>query len=86
MSTTTLHLTIDRIVLDGPTLAPAELPRMLAALENELHLLLADTHLTRIGAVDRVRAPDLSPGTASDPAALGRALARSLAHTLGGAP
>lgn len=82
---TTLHLSIDRLVLDGPTLAPHQLPLLLAALQSELTTLLADTTFTA-AAIDRVRAPDLSPGTASDPTTLGRELARSLARTLGGGP
>jgi hypothetical protein len=78
---TTIHLDIDRLVLDGP-LPPGQLPVLLAALRSELTLLLTDTPPTSSSATDRVRARDLSPGTASDPTTLGRELARSLAHSL----
>lgn len=90
MSPAAVHLTIDRLVLDAPDLAPADVPRVVAALEHELARLLADPAADLAAlAVDRVRAPDLAPGTsAADPAALGRGLARSLARALvpGGAP
>lgn len=79
----TIHLTIDRLVLDAPDLAEADVPRVLAALEHELARLLAEPAARTPLAADRLRAPDLAPGTsASDPAALGRGLARSLARAL----
>lgn len=80
-----VHLTIDRLVLDVPGLAPADVPRLVAALERELAAALAGRALPG-GAVDLARAPDLSLQTPIDPTALGRDLARALARTLGGAP
>ncbi len=88
MTASRVHLTIDRLVLDVPGLAPHDVPRLVAALERELGDALAapDRPLPPGGAVDLARAPDLSLQTPLDPAALGRDLARALAHTLGGAP
>lgn len=81
-----IRLTIDRLVLDAPDLAPGDVPRLVAALEHELARLVAEPRDLAAHAADHVRT-DLSPGTDTrDPAALGRGLARSLARALGGAP
>lgn len=80
-----IRLAIDRLVLDVD-LRPGDADRLARAVEVELSRLLARPGAPALAdlAVPSLRAPEID--LARDPAALGRAIARALATSLGGAP
>lgn len=90
MTARPIRLHIERLVVDGLPLTPAQAARMQAALERELARLLAhgDPAAWRAGAVHAIAAAPVTPVTwdASRPHQLGRALARSVFASLGGSP
>lgn len=78
----TIRLHIDRLVLDGLTLGPGDAARFQRALVAELTAVLADpgTGLSNGlvgGAFDRAMPTPPIPMAPTDPAAFGRAAARS---------
>jgi hypothetical protein len=77
-----INLHIERIVLDGLPVTPAEQARVRASIESELkRLLIADRSATNLqsgGAVPRITAPSLRFTTTDLPDALGRGIARSI--------
>lgn len=75
----TVQMSIERLVLDGPTLSAAQQQRMLAAMAQEWQRLWrADAGLPVAGAHERVRAPALPAAAGVDPVALGIGIARSV--------
>lgn len=81
----TLH--IERIILDGIDLAPAQRPLLQAALETELERLLAEGgDLASLAAglhVHALRAAPIRLDGTGEPAALGAQIARSVYGSFG---
>ncbi len=77
-----VHLHIERLVLDGLTLGPRERRELEAALGAELGRLLGQgelhPELAAGGAVPSLRAPDLALVAGQGPTGLGEGLARSI--------
>jgi hypothetical protein len=82
-----IHVHIDRLVLDGLPLAPADGQRVQAAFEAELGRLLAAegprSHLRVGGMVPSLPAGDLRLAHQSDPASLGHQLAGAVYEGIG---
>jgi hypothetical protein len=85
-----LHLHIDRLVLEGTALSPRDAARLQAALSAELQTLLQarELHsgLARGTALPTFPAAPLSLPSAPNPQAFGRQLAGHLADTLAPGP
>jgi hypothetical protein len=83
-----LRVHIERLVLDGVDVGPAERPALQAALETELARLLAEGGLSRTlatgGAIPSLRSAPLELAHGSTPAALGTAIAGAVHGELGG--
>ena len=81
-----LHLHIDRLVLEGTALTPRDAARLQAALGLELEALLRarDLHpgLAQGTALPNLPAAPMVLPAAPDPQAFGRQVARHLAGTL----
>jgi hypothetical protein len=78
-----LHLHIERVVLDGIDLDPADRPALQAALAAELGRCLAQAGglgpaLAAGGAQPALRAPGFQLAPATGPARLGRQIARAV--------
>jgi hypothetical protein len=75
----TIHLHIERVVLDGLVVGAAQAPQIAAAIQKELARLLAAgglaPHARRGGAIPRLRGGNIRPANQSSPAALGRQIA-----------
>lgn len=84
-----IHLSIERLILDGVPLAPHARPALVAALEAELGLLLAEGGLAaemRAGvSLPRVTAPPIALEPATPAAELGRQVARAVYAGIGDA-
>lgn len=77
----TLH--IERLVLDGLGLTPAQASRVQAAMEAELTRLVGRPSSSwQAGAMPALAAPGLRLSHPPRPAQLGRDIARSLYHSL----
>ena len=87
MTARPVRLHIERLVVDGLPLTPAQAARMQAALERELARLLVhgDPAAWRAEAVRPVAAAPVT-WDASRPHQLGRALARTVFASLNGSP
>jgi hypothetical protein len=82
-----VHLHIERLVLDGLPLRETDAGRVRAALEAELASLVASGALPHTGyAIDRVRAEPLRLAASHDAAGTGRAIASSVHSALQPAP
>lgn len=83
----TIHVHIERLVLDGLPVTGAQAPRVEAALEAELGRLLADGEvspgLLSDGAVAHVPGGTIQMSGQSDPAGIGRQVARALYGGIG---
>jgi hypothetical protein len=81
----TVH--IERLVLDGLTVTPAERPAMRVAVEKELTRLLARDGLSHqlrsAGALPRVTGGNLRLSQGNKPAQLGRQVARAVHSGIG---
>jgi len=77
-----IDLHIERLVLDGIDVGPAQRPHLQAAVETELGRLLAEggigDGLAGGGAVPAVRAEGFQIGGEGSPVQLGRQIARSV--------
>jgi hypothetical protein len=82
-----LSVHIDRVVIDGPRLTPAQTAVFLREVEVELSRLW-ESHpgnpIDRGGATPALTAPAISLSRSASPARLGRQVARSLFDLLGG--
>jgi hypothetical protein len=83
-----VHLHIERLVLDGVPLAPAEVPRFQAALEQELSRLLAAMPAAgwSDGAVARLDAGAVHLAPGGSARIWGQQTARTLAASLAAPP
>ena len=77
-----IDLHIDRLILDGIDLGPAQRPLLQAALQAELGRLLAEAgiagSLAAGGMVPSVRADGFAMSGEASPASLGRQIAQSV--------
>ncbi|HSS48479.1 MAG TPA: hypothetical protein VLX28_05995 [Thermoanaerobaculia bacterium] len=77
-----VNLHIERLILDGIDVEPAQRPLLQAALERELGRLLAQggvgPALAAGGAVPSVQAGDFQMGASGNPRQLGRQIARAV--------
>jgi len=82
-----VHLHIERLVLDGLPLRASDALRVRMALEAELAQLVASGALPHKGyAIDRVRATPMKLGGKQDAVGIGRAIAASVHSALQPAP
>ena len=83
----TIHVSIERLILDGIPLAPHARPALVAALEAELGLLLAEGGLAPEmhtgSALPRVTAPPIALEPSTPAAELGRQVARAVYAGIG---
>ena len=81
------EVTIDRLVLDGITVAPRQRDTLRGAVQSELSRLLRDggigPRFAGGGATARLGAPSVRVSTDGDPAALGREIARAVYGGIG---
>jgi hypothetical protein len=82
----TIHLHIERLVLDGLPLSPADSTQVRGALHAELLRLIVSQGLDpglAAGAVPSIAAPPIHPAEGQDARALGRQIAQSLYRGVG---
>lgn len=81
-----IHLHIDRLVLEGLPLSQGDGPLLQAALESELTRLLGDGlsgELAKGAAVPRLKAQGIDVAPSDGPKAIGRKIAGSVCGGLG---
>ena len=80
-----VRMHIDRVVLDGIDVAPADRARLKGAIESELARLVAERGIASVsGAVPSIRAPQIHVSPGAKPAQLGNAIAGSVMGGMGG--